>query len=641
MPILKFDAVSLAYGLKPLLDQVSFHIDAGEKICLLGRNGEGKSSLLKLACQQIKADSGDVWVADGLKIGVLQQDLPDKDDRTVFEVVASGIEGLGELIASFHTLSQMDMTDETMKKLAHVQHEIEAKNGWMLNNRVETIVNRLGLPAESSMGDLSGGWKRRVLLGKALVAEPDLLILDEPTNHLDIPAIQWLEDQILQYQGAVLFVSHDRSFIRKISSKILELDRGNLTSWRGTYDQYLIDKQKWLEEEARRNALFDKKLSEEETWIRKGIKARRTRNEGRVRALKALRQERSERIDRTGNVKLDLEKAEISGKVVAEAKHLSFSYDGEPVISDFSAVVLRNDRIGLIGENGCGKSTLVKLLLGELTPNSGAVKQGTNLKVAYFDQSRALLNESMSVADNVAEGREFIDINGKSKHVMGYLNEFLFTSERARTPVSALSGGEKNRLLLAKLFSKPSNVLVLDEPTNDLDVETLELLEDALSDYQGTLIIISHDRNFLDNVVTSTFAFEGNGCVREYVGGYVDWVRQGAGFPSLNTMGSKNTEKPDDSVTHSTGSIKSETEPKQGARPKKLSYKLKKELEDLPGKIEVLESRKAALEAEGAEDGFYQRPHDEVAKVLNLIVEIEAELEVLMDRWVELEAMQE
>ncbi|PID42217.1 MAG: ABC transporter ATP-binding protein [Proteobacteria bacterium] len=641
MPILSFDQVCLAYGVKPLLADVSFTINEGEKLCLLGRNGEGKSSLLNLVCDDIQPDSGRIWRMSGIKTGVLQQDLPVEDDSDVFDVVSGGLDGVGELLSEYHHLSQQEMTDRTIDRLAKIQHQIEAVDGWSLNNQVDTIIEKLSLPKDARMADLSGGWKRRVLLARALVANPDLLILDEPTNHLDIPAIKWLEARLKTFRGAILFVSHDRSFIRALSSKIIELDRGSLTEWNGTYDDYLINKEKWLEEEARRNALFDKKLSDEEKWIRKGIKARRTRNEGRVRALKQLRVERSRRIDRVGNVNLNLEQARTSGKIVVEARAISFGYDENAmVIRDFSTMIMRKDRIGLIGENGCGKSTLIKLLLGSLKPVKGRIKQGTNLEVAYFDQSREALNGELSVADNVSEGREFIEINGKSKHVMGYLNEFLFTSERARTPVSALSGGEKNRLLLAKLFSKPSNVLVLDEPTNDLDVETLELLEDALTSYDGTIIITSHDRYFLDSVVTSTIAFEGEGKVREYIGGYTDWVRQGRGFPSEQDVGKAGK-------TNAEGSAEPATEaasPAARPRPKrasKLSYKLKTELASLPEKIEAIEKRKADLEAIVADPSFYQKEHDEVSDTLSRLAETESEMEGLLDRWVELEALSE
>ncbi|PIE44329.1 MAG: ABC transporter ATP-binding protein [Gammaproteobacteria bacterium] len=607
MPLLSFDQVSLAYGVKPLLADVSFHIDPGEKLCLLGRNGEGKSSLLNLVCDHIKPDSGQVWRMSGIKIGVLQQELPAEDDSDVFDVVASGLEGVGKLLSDYHHLSQQEMTDQAIGQLANIQHQIETVDGWSLNNQVDIIIEKLSLPKDARMADLSGGWKRRVLLAKALVADPDLLILDEPTNHLDIPAIKWLEGQLKSFRGAVLFVSHDRSFIRALSSKIIELDRGLLTEWDGSYDAYLTGKQKWLEEEARRNALFDKKLSDEEKWIRKGIKARRTRNEGRVRALQQLRIERSQRI--------------------------------AMVIEGFSTTIMRKDRVGLIGENGCGKSTLIKLLLGSLKPVRGMVKQGANLEVAYFDQSRDALDGTLSVADNVSEGREFIDINGKSKHVMGYLNEFLFTSERARTPVSALSGGEKNRLLLAKLFSKPSNVLVLDEPTNDLDVETLELLEDALTSYEGTIIIISHDRYFLDSVVTSTIAFEAGGLVQEYVGGYADWVRQGRGFPS-----ERNRDRVSQAANEGVGEAISDPAPSgrsQQKRAVKLSYKLKLELESLPEQIEIVEKRKADLELTVADPSFYQKAHEDVSDTLSQLADAESELEGLLDRWVELEALAE
>ncbi len=640
MPLLSFDQVSLAYGVKPLLADVSFHIDPGEKLCLLGRNGEGKSSLLNLVCDHIKPDSGQVWRMSGIKIGVLQQELPAEDDSDVFDVVASGLEGVGKLLSDYHHLSQQEMTDQAIGQLANIQHQIETVDGWSLNNQVDIIIEKLSLPKDARMADLSGGWKRRVLLAKALVADPDLLILDEPTNHLDIPAIKWLEGQLKSFRGAVLFVSHDRSFIRALSSKIIELDRGLLTEWDGSYDAYLTGKQKWLEEEARRNALFDKKLSDEEKWIRKGIKARRTRNEGRVRALQQLRIERSQRIDRVGNVNMNLEQARISGKIVVEAKDIAFGYDDQTmVIEGFSTTIMRKDRVGLIGENGCGKSTLIKLLLGSLKPVRGMVKQGANLEVAYFDQSRDALDGTLSVADNVSEGREFIDINGKSKHVMGYLNEFLFTSERARTPVSALSGGEKNRLLLAKLFSKPSNVLVLDEPTNDLDVETLELLEDALTSYEGTIIIISHDRYFLDSVVTSTIAFEAGGLVQEYVGGYADWVRQGRGFPS-----ERNRDRVSQAANEGVGEAISDPAPSgrsQQKRAVKLSYKLKLELESLPEQIEIVEKRKADLELTVADPSFYQKAHEDVSDTLSQLADAESELEGLLDRWVELEALAE
>ncbi|ARU56566.1 Drug RA1 family ABC transporter ATPase [Oleiphilus messinensis] len=644
MSLLRFDQVCLAYGLKPLLHDVDFSMQNKERVCLVGRNGEGKSSFLKVLAGETIPDSGTRWVTQGLKIAVLQQDMPQLDEQSVFDVVASGLDNVGELLAEYHHLIQQDLSDDAMSRLEVVQSKLEAMDGWNLNNAVENIIDRLQLPSETLMGSLSGGWKRRVLLARALVIQPDLLVLDEPTNHLDIPTIRWLEAQLLQFQGSILFVSHDRSFIRAMATRIIELDRGNLTSWPGNYEAYLEGKRKLLEDEQKQNALFDKKLSEEETWIRKGIKARRTRNEGRVRALKALREERQQRIDVVGNVSMKMEAANLSGKIVVELSDVSMAFtEGKPVIKNFSTVIMRGDRVGLLGENGCGKTTLVNLLLGKLQPGSGHVKQGTNQEVAYFDQLRDALDFERSVADNIAEGREFIEINGSNQHVMGYLNNFLFTAERARTPVKALSGGEKNRLLLAKLFSKPANIMVLDEPTNDLDVETLELLEEALVDFQGTLLLISHDREFLDNIVTSTLAFEGGGHIQEYVGGYEDWRRQGGAFPSERKSASdsavstevKSKAKP---VSASDSEPASKAAAVTGAKRKKLSYKDKLELEKLPARIESLETEIDRVQSEINDPGFYQKDHEFVSSTLDSLAAFEAELEQAMERWVELEA---
>ncbi|MCG8610132.1 MAG: ATP-binding cassette domain-containing protein, partial [Pseudomonadales bacterium] len=612
--------------------------------CLIGRNGAGKSTLMKLASGQIQPDDGVIRKDSGVRVGMLNQNLPLADDQRVYDVVASGLENVGELLAEYHHLIQQDLSDAAMSRLEVVQSNLEAMDGWNLNNAVENIIDRLQLPSETLMGSLSGGWKRRVLLARALVIQPDLLVLDEPTNHLDIPTIRWLEAQLLQFQGSILFVSHDRSFIRAMATRIIELDRGNLTSWPGNYEAYLEGKRKLLEDEQKQNALFDKKLSEEEAWIRKGIKARRTRNEGRVRALKALREERRQRIDVVGNVSMKMEAANLSGKIVVELSDVSMAFtEGKPVIKNFSTVIMRGDRVGLLGENGCGKTTLVNLLLGKLQPGSGHVKQGTNQEVAYFDQLRDALDFERSVADNIAEGREFIEINGSNQHVMGYLNNFLFTAERARTPVKALSGGEKNRLLLAKLFSKPANIMVLDEPTNDLDVETLELLEEALVDFQGTLLLISHDREFLDNIVTSTLAFEGDGHIQEYVGGYEDWRRQGGAFPSERKSSSdsaastevKSSAKP---VSASDSEPASKAAAVSGAKRKKLSYKDKLELEKLPARIESLETEIDRVQSEINDPGFYQKDHEFVSSTLDSLAAFEAELEQAMERWVELEA---
>lgn len=646
MALLRFDSVNLAYGAKPLLLGVSFGLEARERVCLVGRNGEGKSSFLGVAIGKIIPDDGERWIEPGVRIGELQQEVPRDDDGDVYDIVAGGLSEAGDLLKEYHHLVQSEMNESDLKRLEIVQHNLEAVDGWQLNIKVENIIKRLELDAEAKMSSLSGGWKRRVLLARALVSSPDILILDEPTNHLDIPAIQWLEDQLMAFNGAVIFVSHDRSFIKKMGTRIIELDRGLLTSWPGDYGRYLEGKRKMLEEEERHNALFDKRLSEEEVWIRKGIKARRTRNEGRVRSLLKLRDERRARIDKQGNVSIKLESSEISGKLVVEAKGVSWSYSGPtgvPIINNFSTTILRGDRIGFIGENGCGKTTLLKLLLGELSPQSGSINIGTNLKVAYFDQLRTALDPEKSVANNVSDGGDFIELAGKRQHIIGYLNDFLFTSERARTPVKALSGGERNRLLLAKLFSKPSNILVLDEPTNDLDIETLELLEEALTNYDGTILLISHDREFIDSICTSAFAFEDDGVIKEYVGGYSDWRRQGPGFPSERKGFAKSDEgnyasepaKKNQSVGKNT-----ESQGKLAGRSK-LSYKLKSELDALPGKINQLEEQQKILKAQTESSEFYNQPHEQVNAILAEVSELALVIEEHLERWMELEEMAE
>ena len=634
MTLLKFTDVSLAFGAMPLLDRVSWQIARGERVCIIGRNGTGKSSLLRLVKGDQAADDGEIWRAPGLKLGELPQELPRADERTVFDVVAEGLAGVGELLARYHHLSQNIHSDQDLDQLMHVQQELEARDGWRLQQVVESTLSRLQLPADKTLAELSGGWRRRVLLAQALVSEPDLLLLDEPTNHLDIGAIAWLEEALLNFNGAVLFITHDRSFLQNLATRILELDRGGLIDWNGDYASFLLHKEQQLAAEETANALFDKRLAQEEVWIRQGIKARRTRNEGRVRALKAMRAERAERRERQGKANILLETADKSGKQVMVVDNVSFAHPGgEPLVRDFSFVLQRQDRIGLLGANGTGKTTLLKLLLGDLQPTSGKVEVGTRLEVAYFDQLRHQLEPEKTVVDNVAEGRDFITIDGQNRHVLSYLGDFLFSPQRARTPVKALSGGERARLLLAKLFSKPANLLVLDEPTNDLDVETLELLEEVLLGFQGTVLMVSHDRAFLDNVVTSTLVFEGEGRVREYVGGYQDWLRQG-GSPRLLGVS-----EPRENRASAGASAPAAPAPaaEQGGR-KKLSYKLQRELEAIPPRIDALEAELSALHKEIAAPAFYQRPAMETQAVLTRLQDLQAELDKLLERWAELEA---
>ena len=524
MPLVSLQNVDYGVGGPLLLDDVDLAIEAGERIALIGRNGAGKSTLLKLLAGELKPDDGEVRVEGGRRIARLEQEVPQDAAGSVFDVVAAGLGELGALLGDYHHLVHADVVDTDA--LAAVQARIEAAQGWALDRRVAETLERLQLDADADFAALSGGMKRRVLLARALVSQPDLLLLDEPTNHLDIAAIDWLEGFLKQWSGALVFVTHDRRFLRALATRIVEIDRGEVTSWPGDWDNYLRRKQERLNAEAQEDARFDKLLAQEEAWIRQGIKARRTRDEGRVRRLEAMRVERAERRAHAGNVKMATARADASGKKVVEARSVDFAHGDDALVRDFSTTILRGDRIGLVGPNGSGKTTLLKLLLGELQPQAGEVRRGTQLQVAYFDQYRATLREDWNAIENVAEGRESVTVGGRPKHVIGYLQDFLFTPERARAPITRLSGGERNRLLLAKLFAQPSNLLVMDEPTNDLDVETLELLEELLADYPGTLLLVSHDRDFLDNVVTSTLVMEGEGRIGEYVGGYSDWVRQ-------------------------------------------------------------------------------------------------------------------
>src|SRR5690348_5877213 len=527
MCLVRLQRVDFSVGGPLLLERVDLSIEANERVCIVGRNGEGKTTLMKLISGELRADDGEVRVQNGIVIARLAQEVPQDTAGSVFDVVAEGLGDLGHLLARYQHLLAIGDLDA----LGEAQAQIEAQHGWDLNRRVEEVLAKLRLPGEMDFSALSGGMKRRVLLAQALVRKPDILLLDEPTNHLDIEAINWLEGFLKQFAGSIVFITHDRAFLRALATRIVEIDRGALTDWPGDYDNYLRRREERLHAEAQANALFDRKLAQEEVWIRQGIKARRTRNEGRVRALEALRRERAQRRELAGNVKMTLGHAPASGRKVIELEHVTHGFDGRVLINDLSTTVMRGDRIGIIGPNGAGKSTLLKIMLGELVPQRGTVQLGTGTQIAYFDQHRLQLDDSLNAIENVAGGREFVELDGQRKHIIGYLQDFLFSPERARAPIARLSGGERNRLLLAKLFAAPSNLLVMDEPTNDLDVETLELLEELLLDYQGTLLLVSHDRAFLDNVVSSTLVLEGDGRIGEYVGGYTDWLRQRPAAP--------------------------------------------------------------------------------------------------------------
>ena len=630
MPLLRLDNASLHYGNLALLDSVDFSITRGSKIGLLGRNGAGKTTLLKVLAGEIVPDSGERWLRPGIRIAWLKQILPDADDQTVYDVVASGLAETGRLLAEYHHLIQAeDLTD--MSALSRVQQKLEAQDGWRLQQRVETTITQLDLPADASMSELSGGWRRRVALAQALVSKPDILLLDEPTNHLDIPAIQWLEEQLRNFKGAIILITHDRRFLQSVANWMAELDRGHLTLWQGDYQGFLRHREQQLQAEERANELFDKKLAQEEVWIRQGIKARRTRNEGRVRALKALRDERGERRERMGSAGFGVDDAARSGKIVAELEHIGHRFDDNQVINDFSTIIQRGDRIGIVGANGAGKTTLVRILLGELKPTSGNVSLGTKLEVAYSDQLREHLDPEKNLIDNVCGGQEFIEIGGRRRHAISYLGDFLFSPDRVRMPVKALSGGEQNRAVLARLFSKSANLLVLDEPTNDLDIETLELLEEILLTFDGTVLLVSHDRNFMDNVITSLMVLDGKGNVNEYVGGFSDWEARGGSLSEARAGTSKKVERP----VAETGV--SEVKP-TGAKKPKLSYKDQRELGNLPGKIEKLEKQQTQLEAQLSEPGFYQSGNEQVQRVTRELAEVQAQLEAAFGRWGELES---
>jgi len=627
MPLVTLQDIYLSYGQPPLIDHINLVIEPGERVCLIGRNGAGKSTLLKILTGQVIADEGVLKRAAGVKIAQLEQSVPHDATGSVFDVIAEGLGEEGKLAARYHHLILQlgnDPSDKVMNELEDVQSELERVDGWDINQRVESIVTTMELDPDVDISSLSGGYKRRVLLARALVCKPDLLLLDEPTNHLDIDAIQWVEQFLLKWEGALLFISHDRRFMDNLATRFIEIDRGKLAEFNCNYATYIQRKKDMLETEDRHNALFDKRLSQEEVWIRQGIKARRTRNEGRVRALEALRVEHAARRKQVGTAKMDIQQADKSGKIVAEAEDISFAFDdGNAVVKSFSTLIQRGDKVGLIGRNGVGKTTLLKLLLGQLEPQQGNIKTGTNLNIAYFDQYRAALDESKTVQDNVSGGKDMLEVGGKSRHVISYLQDFLFSPDRCRQPVSALSGGERNRLLLAKLFTRPSNILVLDEPTNDLDIDTLDLLEELLIDYKGTVLLVSHDRSFLNNVVTSTLVFEGNAVIKQYIGGYDDWLRQRKAEQAATTT------KPAATATKASS--------KTDAQVKKRSYKVQRELDQLPAEIERLETEIGALSEQMNQPDFYQAERSVTAAIEKNLATVQEQLNHCYQRWEELE----
>ncbi|MCW2473571.1 MULTISPECIES: ABC transporter ATP-binding protein [unclassified Symbiopectobacterium] len=634
MSLISVSDAWLSFSDAPLLDNTELHIEENERVCLVGRNGAGKSTLLKILAREVRLDDGRIVYEQDLIVSRLQQDPPRDIAGSVFDFVAEGVAEQADYLKRYHEalrLVEQDPSDKNLNQLAVLQETLETQGLWQLENRIHDVLAQLGLTADAPLSSLSGGWLRKAALGRALVSGPKVLLLDEPTNHLDIETIDWLEGFLKTFQGSIVFISHDRSFIRNMATRIVDLDRGKLVSWPGNYDKYLLGKEEALRVEDLQNAEFDRKLAQEEVWIRQGIKARRTRNEGRVRALKAMRQERSQRREVMGSAKMQVEEAARSGKIVFELENVDYHIGDKNLVQGFSAQVLRSDKIALVGPNGCGKTTLLKLLLGDLQASHGRVHCGTKLEVAYFDQHRAELDPERTVMDNLAEGKQEVMVNGRSRHVLGYLQDFLFHPKRAMTPVKALSGGERNRLLLARLFLKPSNLLILDEPTNDLDVETLELLEELIDSYQGTVLLVSHDRQFVDNSVTECWIFEGDGRINRYVGGYYDAQQQRAEAVPLRKSMAAAVEKSAESKESA------QSAPSAKRQTGKLSYNQQRELEQLPEKLEQLEQSIAALQAQMNDADFFTRPRDETQKVLDALADAEQALEVCFARWEALE----
>ncbi|UWZ97014.1 ABC transporter ATP-binding protein [Vibrio splendidus] len=636
MALLTIHNGQLAFGDHPLLDRADFALQENERVCLVGRNGAGKSTLMKILSGNIIMDDGKMQITQDVVVSRLEQDPPRNEQGTVYDYVAGGLAEIGEQLKIYHDLLDLigtDPSEKNLNRLTRVQEQLDHANAWRFEDRVSNVMAALKLTAETKLTDLSGGWQRKAALARALVCDPDVLLLDEPTNHLDVATIEWLEGFLKDFRGSIIFISHDRAFIKSMATRIVDLDRGKLSSFPGDYENYLLEKEEALRVEEMQNAEFDKKLAQEEVWIRQGIKARRTRNEGRVRALKKLREERINRREVQGKAVIQIDDGQRSGKIVFEAENLNFGFEGKEIVKDFSFNIMRGDRIALIGPNGCGKSTVLKLLLDQLKPDSGRLHCGTKLEVAYFDQYREILDPEKSVIDNLADGKQEVTVGGRERHALSYLQDFLFSPKRARTPVKALSGGEKNRLLLARIFLKSNNLLILDEPTNDLDIETLELLEDLLANYQGTLLLVSHDRQFVDNTVMTSWIFEGNGVIEEFVGGYHDAQQQRK--QALEYRQVEKPSKPEKVVeeTPKTAPVK--------AKPKKLSYKLQRELEALPMRLEELETQIETLQEEVNDPSFFSKPVEQTQPVLDKLSAAEQELEVAFERWEELEALQQ